>query len=361
MRPPAAAPPTKRPKPDPPWFGSMEVSRFVLGSFLGLDPRRFFVDLAANHPTLGSTTYPLEQHGWRGLCIEAQPEYVAMLRANRSCAVAPVAVDGVERDVQFAIRGEMGGIVDTRFDNRIAGDQKPIPLGKLRLKAFQDQMHALNATSGAAASSSSNGAAAGDSSVAAPPASSSSFAAAPTITLRTRRLDDVLREFKVPRVIDYLNLDVEGAESSILSSSHPWGVYRFLTLSVERPPPDLALRLFAHGYLYVMPVGHADEVFVHRSHPRAKELQKNETYRQGPAKCRTFEGAYRDRAPLRNLPGFCKSIFGCCHFPGFPQSTTKYKLEHKPSEQVKKQEALKAQKWTKPNKCPASGCAQVGR
>jgi len=61
---------------------------------------------------------------------------------------------------------------------------------------------------------------------------------------------------------------------------------------------------------------------VHSSHPRAKSLHANASFAQRPAKCRTFQGAYKDRKPLRGLPGTCRSIFGCCAFPGYPQVRT---------------------------------------
>lgn len=42
-----------------------------------------FVDVGAGHPILLSNTYRLEQRGWTGLCIDADPRQVELLRAAR--------------------------------------------------------------------------------------------------------------------------------------------------------------------------------------------------------------------------------------------------------------------------------------
>ena len=241
---------------------------WVLSTFAGLRPAtQFYVDLAANHPTQDSSTHELEQRGWHGLCIEPNPEYVALLKVQRNCTTIPTAIDSHERDVNFEFAGTMGGIEDARFDNR-AGTK-----GRMVSR------------------------------------------------LRTRRLQDVLREANAPHVIDFLSLDVEGAESAVLSPSFPWGQYTFLTISIERAPPDLNARLFAHGYLFVKQL-RADTMYVHSTHPRAAIVAANLSFVQGAAKCRNGQTVYSERRPLVGV--HCGSIFGCCAFPGFPPETTRY-------------------------------------
>ena len=214
-----------------------DTSFWVLKSFWAqAEPRvpRFYVDLAANHPTSGSSTFGLDRLGWRGLCIEPNPRYVKLLRKMRNCSVVQSPVDNAEREVSFHFGGgEMGGIEDgARFDNR-------------RTHRSHDDVR----------------------------------------TLRTRRLQDVLRESGAPRVIDYMNLDVEGAESAVLSDTFDWASYTFLTLSIERPPPDLNERLFGHGYLFARTLGLTDTLYVHRSHPGAASVARNASFVQMPAKC----------------------------------------------------------------------------
>jgi len=244
----------------------------VLASFAGAESAyRFYVDLAANHPITGSATFGLDQSGWRGLCIEPNPMYTKLLREMRNCSVAETAVDETEHVVTFHFgAGEMGGIEDPRFDNRRAHRKR-------------------------------------DGSVQ---------------TLTTRRLHDVLRDAGAPTIIDFLNLDVEGAETAVLSTSFAWEQYTFLTLSIERPPPDLNARLFSHGYLFVRTLGLTDTFYVHRSHPRAHRVARNSSFEQLPAKCGNGKTTYTERTRLVGVR--CESVFGCCEYVGYPQATTRY-------------------------------------
>lgn len=244
-------------------------SAWALSTFLGvpLGSPRYYVDLAANHPTKDSNTYYLDRKGWRGLCIEPNPVYTELLQRGRSCNLSTNAVDDREHDVAFNIGGTMGGIEDPRFDNRRSH-------------------HA-------------------------------------SITVRARRLQDVLREFDAPREISFLSLDVEGAENAALAPTFAWSEYVFLCLAVERAPPDLNTRLFAHGYLFARTMGVADSIYVHSTHPRAVEVADNGSFVQQAAKCHNGKTQYHNREQLRGVKR-CISVFGCCAFPGFPQSTTRY-------------------------------------
>mmetsp|Transcript_37556 Transcript_37556/g.118411 ORF Transcript_37556/g.118411 Transcript_37556/m.118411 type:complete len:191 (+) Transcript_37556:1422-1994(+) len=59
---------------------------------------------------------------------------------------------------------------------------------------------------------------------------------------RTVTLVDVLREAKAPAVIDYLSLDIEGAEEEALSEA-ALEAYTFLVITVERPTSTLVKRM----------------------------------------------------------------------------------------------------------------------
>jgi hypothetical protein len=63
-----------------------------------------------------------------------------------------------------------------------------------------------------------------------------------TVTIR-----EIFEKFSVPKVIDYLSLDVEGAELFILGS-FPFDVYKVSLITIERPNPDLRSLLAKHGY-----------------------------------------------------------------------------------------------------------------
>ena len=63
-----------------------------------------------------------------------------------------------------------------------------------------------------------------------------------TVTLR-----HILERFRAPPVMDYLSLDVEGAETFVMES-FPFDRYRFQLLTVERPDDRLCRLLMQNGY-----------------------------------------------------------------------------------------------------------------
>ena len=220
-----------------------------------------FMDLAANHPIYQSNTYPLEQKGWRGVCIDANPSCVKLLNKFRSCKVINTVISKKKEYINFSYNGEMGGIVNKKYDN-----SKKTPENVL-IKAYS--------------------------------------------------LLDLIKHLNLTK-IDYLSLDVEGAEEDILTDEYDWSVI-ISTMTIERPSPILCQRLFRRGYLYAGSFG--DVAFINMKHPKALQFSKNETFKYPAAKCRNHKYEYSDRIRL-NIS--CKSIFGCCSFPGFPPHLYEY-------------------------------------
>jgi FkbM family methyltransferase len=171
----------------------------------------FFIDLAANDAKLLSNTLRLEENGWEGICIEPNPIYWYHL-AHRSCSVVAAFVGGVEDKIQVNVslsNGAYGGIVGPGMDNRKPGGKNE--------KRF-------------------------------------------TVSLPT-----VLQKFQVPNVIDYLSLDVEGAELLVMKD-FPFENYQFKFMTVERPKPELRTLFAAKGYLYVMNLsGWGETLWVHNT------------------------------------------------------------------------------------------------
>ena len=175
------------------WFSQARqdevVSRLLRGKRNG-----FFVDLAANDATILSNTYSLEKKfGWTGLCIEPNPIYWANL-TYRECQVV-AAVVGKERmeEVRFRFdNGDHGGIVGNGFDN-----------GKRHEKVSDPRY---------------------------------------TVTLK-----EILERFNAPRRIDYLSLDVEGAEEFIIKE-FPLTEYTVSLMTIERPKERLRALLDQNGY-----------------------------------------------------------------------------------------------------------------
>jgi len=179
------------------WF-SQAAQDQVVSALLKEKRGGYFVDLAANDAIHLSNSYALERSfGWRGLCIEANQIYSYNLTHYRSCQTV-AAVVGTERmqPVHFRyVANEHGGIAGTGFDNG--------PRWKRE----------------------------------------SSLA-------YTVPLEEILHRNSAPTIIDYLSLDVEGAESFIMLN-FSFDVYKFRVITAERLRADLRSRLEENGYQFV--------------------------------------------------------------------------------------------------------------
>lgn len=164
----------------------------------------YFVDLAANDAADLSNTLTLEKlYDWHGLCIEANPRYYDSLNP-RQCQVVQAAVGKKTNDVvQFNFAGgAMGGIAG--FDNG-GGDA----------------------------------------------------------TVHTVALGKIFEDLNVPFHIDYMSLDIEGAEGFVFEQ-FPWPKYVFSILTVERPKESFSSAAMANGYSYICGIGH-DQMWFHKS------------------------------------------------------------------------------------------------
>lgn len=140
----------------------------------------YFVEVGANDPFDRSQTWHLERRGWRGVLIEPQPDFAALLRENRSSRVVNVACSTPEnagRIFTLHIAGHDGALASLNRNRMVPG---AVP-------------HAA-------------------------------------IDVPVRTLDDVLSEAGAPSPIDFLTVDVEGHELEVLSG-----------LNFERWAPRLIL------------------------------------------------------------------------------------------------------------------------
>lgn len=177
----------------------------------------FFVDLASNEAIFISNTRTLERdHGWNGICIEANPAYHHALVQRRKCQLVACAIADTERVMRFNFKdGGLGGLIGGNLDNKKGGD---------------------------------------------------------TADVQTVRFETVLDKMRAPKRLDYLSLDVEGAESLVMAS-FPWTRYSFNVLTVERPKSKLVKMLRRHNYGFVCQQSfgqrsdshNGDEIWVHRS------------------------------------------------------------------------------------------------
>jgi len=167
------------------------------------DRQKFFVDLASNDAAYLSNTLLLEQNNWRGLCLEPNPIYWYRLASYRTCSIIGAMVggepdeDGTEVDVTLPrqnIRdGTSGGIIGDDMDNKKKD-------GDLN----QEKRNLVS-------------------------------------------ISTVFEAYRAPKIIDYLSLDVEGAETLVMEH-FDWDRYKFKFLTVERPKDNLRDMFLKNGY-----------------------------------------------------------------------------------------------------------------
>jgi FkbM family methyltransferase len=155
----------------------------------------FFLDVGSGDGTLLSNTWALERKGWTGVCVDPFPTNMQ----GRTCQMfKEVVFSEAGKHVRFRSSGEIGGIVDT--------------LGRWKNE---------NQT-------------------------------APIVEFTTVTLADILDHAKAPPVIQFMSLDIEGAEYEALRG-FPFGRFRIGALDVEHnyeePKRSQILALMtSHGY-----------------------------------------------------------------------------------------------------------------
>lgn len=167
----------------------------------------FFVEFGATDGVRLSNTYLLETaFGWQGICAEPNPVMFARLSANRRCQVTTACVGPTTGEtVDFVFADEYGGMA-----RDMAGD-----------------MHANRRAA---------------------------FATMPQFRaeLETVSLNDLLVSMNAPRDIDYVSIDTEGSELSILQS-FPFEKWTVRCWTVEHNHVKAAREgvfdlLVSHGY-----------------------------------------------------------------------------------------------------------------
>lgn len=141
----------------------------------------FFVELGACDGVLYSNTLFFEKLGWNGICIEPNDTYFKQLKTKRKCFLSNDLISSeADRVVDFAMCGSTSGIADEHIGPFTTKDT--------------------------------------------------------IVRKKTNTLSNVLDKFHAPKIIDYLSLDVEGQEYSILST-FPFDKYKFRCMTVEHNAP----------------------------------------------------------------------------------------------------------------------------
>ncbi len=179
--------------------GELGVDMWVFGLFHGKQ-NGFFIDLAANEAVAYSNTLTLERLGWEGLCIEAQSMYIPRL-LHRKCKV-----------VQAVVTGELGAYV--AFNNQ--GH-----CGRNCGHVVKNESELLDMA----------------------PENMESY--------HSVTFERIIRDFRVPEVIDFLSLDIEGSEEDAMST-FPFETHKILSAAIERPTESLVLLLGRNLLHFVM-------------------------------------------------------------------------------------------------------------
>mmetsp|Transcript_133094 Transcript_133094/g.332239 ORF Transcript_133094/g.332239 Transcript_133094/m.332239 type:complete len:442 (+) Transcript_133094:66-1391(+) len=195
---------------------------WLISSVLGCKRDGFFVDIAANDAEFLSNTLMLERDfGWNGACLEANRNYIYGL-ARRKCQTVIAAIGAPKNNkITFALRAQNGGIVGDGFDNKNA-----------------------------------------------------SVKAEERVDLYLVEFGEILEKIQAPAIIDYMSLDVEGAET-IVMSTFPWSKHTVRILNVERPKDRLLDLLESHGYQFLRPNKNGDQFWIHKSFPDLEQVKKD--------------------------------------------------------------------------------------
>jgi hypothetical protein len=170
----------------------------IVSYLLGCIRGGYFVDLAANDAIVHSNTAGLEAtFGWQGLCVEPNPTYWAGFGQRRCKLVGAVVTKEDNEMVQFVFDGVKG------------------------------TMHARNGQ----------------------------HEQLPSLSMRT-----LLLSVGAPRTIDYMSLDVEGAETAVMQGFPFDAGFTIRVLSVERPDVALEQLLVENGMTRVGAIGKMGEV-----------------------------------------------------------------------------------------------------
>ena len=208
------------------WYSQLRQD-YIVSELLLQKQNGYFVDLAANDAIRISNTYALERHyNWTGLCIEPNPTYWSSLSYRKCTLVGAVVGRTRMEEIVFKFstgKGPKSGIVGPDFDNKYTSRNSSSKSSVTQRKEEQRRS---------------------------------------TVTLT-----EILDMFQAPKVIDYLSLDVEGAEYYALQQ-FDFDRYQFQLLTIERPHEKLHHLLEQHGYVLLRDLRQWGEtLWAHQSLP----------------------------------------------------------------------------------------------
>jgi FkbM family methyltransferase len=180
----------------------------------------FYVDIGANDGVTGSNTLVFEEVGWTGICVEPQPDIFEALKKNRKCDCVNAAIsDTSNMNVKFIK----------------ASGEAPNGLSGLASKMSGAHKRRIRRENGKIE----------------------------YITVKTISFEDLMKNHNVITRIDFMSIDVEGAELDILKTID-FNKYSFGLITVENNAGGDVLERFMNtkGYKLFIDAGNVDLMFV---------------------------------------------------------------------------------------------------
>lgn len=220
------------------FFGSKDQDKWVVKDIFKFRKKGYFVDLAATDGFHQNNTFFLEKRlKWKGICIEPNKFFYNKLIKRRKAKCFCEIITNKKIKVDYLINGGVGGIIGDQFDNNIKKREKLIKKAKIKNRVERRN---------------------------------------------TKSLYNILKIAKAPKVIDYLSLDVEGAEFEVLRN-FPFNKYTFLSMTIERPPKELNKILFKNGYIFVKNYK-VDTFYIHKSLKKSVNIKYEKFHQIGKKK-----------------------------------------------------------------------------
>ena len=211
----------------------------------------FFIDLASNEPVHISNSRALERdYGWEGICIDGNQAMLDKLVVQRTCKVYKAVVSSESgKLVEFTAPAASSSLKDKK--GRSTKVDAEAGLGGILSKTTDNKEAQPNGTDRNWV----------------------------VTQHRTVTLTDILHHAKAPSTIDYLSLDIEGAEYEAMST-FAFDQYTILLMTIERPSKDLQALLKSKGYEYLKDHGtFGDQMWAHQS--IAKQARKKLELQEG--------------------------------------------------------------------------------
>ena len=156
------------------YYSQIGQDKYFIEHFTDPSRKGFFVDVGAHDGITMSNTLALEQRGWNGIGIEVNYHLFEQAKRNRKCTIVNECVfscDDVEKTLEIPLHN-------------------PIPEGNSLLIRIKD----MNRKS----------------------SFQSQFSKTTTFAKRTKTLTKIFEEQGVPPLIDFMSIDIEGADYDAL-------------------------------------------------------------------------------------------------------------------------------------------------